>query len=112
MGVLFLLAAAVQYNDPDAPLWIIVYGIPTLLSFFHSHRRLYAYICLFYGAVVTVGGIGFYLIFVKGEAFLAENGCEAMLGVVEEGREFLGLALVAAWVLILGIYHLYQSSKL
>jgi hypothetical protein len=30
LGVLMLLAAAVQYNDPDGPLWAVYYGVPAI----------------------------------------------------------------------------------
>lgn len=30
LGVLMLLAAAVQYNDPDGPLWTVYYGVPAI----------------------------------------------------------------------------------
>ena len=28
LAVLMLLAVAVQYNDPDGPLWMVYYGVP------------------------------------------------------------------------------------
>ena len=28
LGVMMLLFAAVQYNDPDAPLWMVLYLVP------------------------------------------------------------------------------------
>jgi len=33
LGVLMLLFAAVQYNDPDAPLWIAIYMVPAAWAF-------------------------------------------------------------------------------
>ncbi|MGH6924414.1 MAG: transmembrane 220 family protein [Propylenella sp.] len=30
LAVLMLLAAAVQYNDPDGPLWMAYYGVPAV----------------------------------------------------------------------------------
>ncbi|MBU42252.1 MAG: hypothetical protein CMN76_03450 [Spirochaetaceae bacterium] len=32
MGILFIVAAAVQWNDPDPTFWISIYGIAALLS--------------------------------------------------------------------------------
>lgn len=29
LAMLMLLAVAVQYNDPDGPLWMVYYGVPT-----------------------------------------------------------------------------------
>jgi len=30
LAVLMLLAAAMQYNDPDGPLWMAYYGVPAI----------------------------------------------------------------------------------
>jgi hypothetical protein len=30
LGVLMILAVAVQYNDPDGPLWMVYYGVPAI----------------------------------------------------------------------------------
>ena len=30
LAVLMLLAVVVQYNDPDGPLWMVYYGVPTI----------------------------------------------------------------------------------
>jgi ABC-type Na+ efflux pump permease subunit len=30
LAVLMLLAVAVQYNDPDGPLWMVYYGVPAV----------------------------------------------------------------------------------
>jgi hypothetical protein len=30
LAVLMVLAAAVQYNDPDGPLWMLYYGVPAV----------------------------------------------------------------------------------
>jgi hypothetical protein len=30
IAVLMLLAAIVQYNDPDGPLWMVYYGVPAI----------------------------------------------------------------------------------
>lgn len=33
-GLIFLLFAAFQYNDPDPAVWISIYGLAALLSFY------------------------------------------------------------------------------
>ena len=33
LGVLMVTFAAVQYNDPDAPLWIVIYLVPAAWAF-------------------------------------------------------------------------------
>jgi len=32
LAVLFILFAAVQYNDPDPVLWMLIYGVVTLVA--------------------------------------------------------------------------------
>jgi hypothetical protein len=38
LGVLMVLFAAVQYNDPDALLWIVIYLIPAAWAFTAAFR--------------------------------------------------------------------------
>lgn len=101
MFVLFVLGAAVQYNDPDPVLWMTVYGagalccalyladlLPVLLS------GLVAGAC-FVSALYLLAQILFGPI-----AFLDSTGQE-MLGLMEETREMLGFLITAVWTWIL-----------
>ena len=38
LGLLMVAFAAVQYNDPDAPLWIVIYLIPAGWAFAAAFR--------------------------------------------------------------------------
>jgi hypothetical protein len=38
LGVVMLSFAAVQYNDPDAPLWIAIYLVPAAWAFAAAFR--------------------------------------------------------------------------
>jgi hypothetical protein len=38
LGVLMVLFAAVQYNDPDAPLWVVMYLVPAAWAFMAAFR--------------------------------------------------------------------------
>ena len=38
LGVLMVLFAAVQYNDPDAPLWMVLYLVPGCWAFMAAFR--------------------------------------------------------------------------
>ena len=38
LGVLMVLFAAVQYNDPDAPLWMVLYLVPAGWAFMAAFR--------------------------------------------------------------------------
>ena len=52
LGMLFVLFAAVQYNDPDAWLWIIIYGSLAVAFFLAAGRR---YSGLLYGLILAAG---------------------------------------------------------
>ena len=38
LGLLMVAFAAVQYNDPDAPLWIVIYLVPAAWAFAAAFR--------------------------------------------------------------------------
>lgn len=101
MFVLFVLAAAVQYNDPHPILWMTVYGagalccalylvdlLPVLLS------GLVAGVC-FVSALYLLGQILF------GPGTFLDGTGQEMLGLGEEAREMLGLLITAVWTWIL-----------
>lgn len=33
LGLLMLSFVAVQYNDPDGPVWMVIYGVPAIWAF-------------------------------------------------------------------------------
>ena len=44
LAVLMVLAVAVQYNDPDGPLWMVYYGVPAIWCALAAVRpRLFAH---------------------------------------------------------------------
>ena len=49
LGVLFVSFAGVQYNDPDAWTWIIIYGMIAVSFFLAAARR---YSGLLYGVIL------------------------------------------------------------
>ena len=38
LGVMMVAFAAVQYNDPDAPLWVVMYLVPAAWAFMAAFR--------------------------------------------------------------------------
>ena len=38
LGVLMLAFAALQYNDPDGPLWMAIYAVPAIWAFAAAFR--------------------------------------------------------------------------
>lgn len=90
LGILFLWAAFVQYNDPDAFLWYITYGIGFLASILFVVGRLSFRWALILGALYTVGGIFFWP-----ERFEGVTIGEGDIENIERARESLGMLIVA-----------------
>lgn len=44
--IIEILAAIVQWNDPDPYLWIIAYLIPCVLTFFYFRKTLHSYVAM------------------------------------------------------------------
>ena len=98
---IFLLFAAVQYNDPDPYLWIPIYLYPAVLCFLAAREK-------FYKNAYTGGFIFFSLYAVY--KLLDQNGVidwlrfhdaaniaatmKAEKPWIEESREFFGLAII------------------
>ncbi len=88
--ILFVLSAAVQYNDPDAMLWIVIYGVPVLLSLLFLLDKLNAFVALFFGTLALIGFI--YLYPSDFQGFDLNDGD---IVTVELGREAFGLLIVS-----------------
>lgn len=100
LAALFVLAAAVQLNDADPALWVTIYGGAALMCGFAAIAgRLPDWVGVPALAAVVVGAsyLG-WQIFVVGDVspmYQQASGSEPGLLETEEGREMLGLVLVA-----------------
>ena len=99
-GLVFLLFAGFQYNDPDPQIWVPIYGFAAIASFMAlaSAVRTWFYIVaalIYFGAALYWWPPAF-------EGFLLDE-----LGMktinVELARESGGLAICAAGMLILAV---------
>jgi len=99
MGLIFVLFATVQYNDPDPELWISIYAVAALLSFgvfFGKYNKVIFLIC---GLLYLVGAI----LFIPSEwhGLMIQ---EEFIKDIELARESLGLLFTSltmfyfAWV--------------
>ena len=102
IGVLFLFAAALQYNDPDPWRWMAVY-LAAAVPCFVALRRSVPWIL---PAVVGVGAMGWAAIYAARGAWsvpfremFAE--WEMKNQQVVETREMFGLLIVGGWMLVL-----------
>ncbi|HYF02814.1 MAG TPA: transmembrane 220 family protein [Patescibacteria group bacterium] len=99
--VLFILSAAVQYNDPDPYVWVPLYLYGAYMCFEALRRR---YIPLMYHlGFIVYGGYAVYLFFSSTGVWSwmfdhgAENIAQSMKATkpwIEETREFFGLVLL------------------
>lgn len=100
MFAVFVLSAAVQYNDPDPLLWIFVYGGAALLTWLFIRDRLSWWVSAIAGATLLLwalvllpevwGVVGIPDLF---EAWEMNNMA------IETAREAGGLLIIAAWLL-------------
>jgi hypothetical protein len=91
MAALFLYAVAVQYNDPDPVVWVVIYGVAAIQSGVIAFRPLPTAIPAI-TALVALPWAGTLAVRVIGRQSLIDS---------EEGREMLGLLIVAAWMAFL-----------
>jgi hypothetical protein len=96
-GVLFLISAALQYNDPDSFIWILIWSLAGLISLGFAINKTPFFVLLVSGIAALIGF--FYSYPEKFEGF--EIG-EGDIKNVEEGREAYGLLIIAIVLLILG----------
>ncbi len=93
--VLFLVSAALQYNDPDPIIWIVIWGIAAILSILFFFNKISFPIPLIVGIACFIGFI--YLFPSNFQGFGLENG---VIENVELAREAIGLLIIALVMLI------------
>lgn len=101
--VLFIIAAALQYNDPDPWLWMPIYLYAAFLCFLAVKKR--------YNRVLYIIGLAFYGCYAlyllldktgvlnwasEHEAESIINSMKAAKPWIEETREFFGLVILIA----------------
>jgi enamine deaminase RidA (YjgF/YER057c/UK114 family) len=99
--VLFVLSAALQYNDPDPYIWMPIYLYGAVLCYLSMRRRYYPNLII--GGIIAYAGYALLLFFDKNGVISwmsdhdAENIVQSMKATkpwIEETREFLGLLLL------------------
>jgi len=114
-GLLFLISAGLQYNDPDPYIWIPIYLYATILCWLAAANRFYPAACLF-GIIVYAGYAG-YLFFTEDgvldwiQKHNAENIAGSMRATtpwIEDTREFFGLVILS---IVLAVNYFYAKRK-
>ena len=113
---LFVVSAALQYNDPDPYIWIPIYLIGAVICFQASRGKNYPVFTLLLSALFIIYDL--YLFFDKFGvlSWLNEHNAEniassmkASAPWIEETREFFGL-LILILVLMLNYFVSKRSS--
>ncbi len=102
MMLLFVFAAALQFNDPDPLRWIAIYALAAVACLLSVLRRLHwafpALLCV--AAVAWAATLGPHVV---GRIPFAEmfGAWEMKYVGVEESRELYGLLIIALWMAVL-----------
>src|SRR5688500_5772675 len=102
MLLLFLFAAAVQFNDPDPLAWMAVYIAAAVLCASEIRRRgpVWLPLALAVIALIWAGPLYFRAHGVPIGSLFAE--WEMRDTRIEEAREMYGLAIVGIWMIVIG----------
>ena len=95
-AVLFAFGAAVQYNDPDSFIWILIYAVAAFLSVLFVLKKVSFYT---YMVPTIIAFIGFFVSYP--ETFEGFEIGAGDIKNIEEGREAYGLLIIA---LVMGVY--------
>lgn len=98
MSLFFALATYVQINDPDAGLWMVGYGVPAVLCVLLSLKPHVTEALPWRRVADLHVMISSSVIFMLGWRVHKERISEIFQQ--EEGREFSGLLLTLAWLLL------------
>ena len=113
--VIFILFAVVQYNDPDAYLWMPIYLYPALLCYLKFIQKPISTIAYWAGFLVF-GVYAIYKMFDTNgiidwvQFHNASNIASTMKAEkpwIEESREFFGLVII---LIVLGINYIKKSN--
>ncbi|MFT4153081.1 transmembrane 220 family protein [Parafilimonas sp.] len=113
--IIFILFAALQYNDPDAIKWIAIYLYAAVLCWLAFRNKFYpsAYII----GIIVYLGYAVYKVFdanglidwvTKHHAEDIAATMKAEKPWIEETREFFGLVIL---IVVLGINYIYARRR-
>lgn len=100
-GILFVISAALQYNDPDPYIWIPIYLFAASICFLAAARRVYTR--LYWIGIIVFAAYGIFLFFDRYGVltWATEHNAENIAGSmkasapwIEETREFFGLMII------------------
>jgi hypothetical protein len=105
LALLFLVFAFVQVNDPDPLLWILIYGnmaVLSILAMFKIHFKywvlLSALVFIIYATILAGGAWQWWQS--PDKSLLFDDLAKMQNIYIEETREFLGLIICLAALLL------------
>jgi hypothetical protein len=117
LAVLMLLAVAVQYNDPDGPLWMMYYGVPAIwcaLAAFRPNELAAGPARLLLAASVVAAVVLMVLYWPTAPGFwhetvwrMGKTDAQAAQ-IAEQAREGMGLMIATAALLAVAIWSLLR----
>ena len=96
--ILFSISAILQYNDPDALLWMAIYGLAMLVTLGFLFKKVPSQLPFVLG---ILGVFGFY--YVLPEKFEGFAIGEGAIKNIEEAREAFGLLIIAVVMFVLAL---------
>jgi len=104
-GILCLVSAILQYNDPDPIVWILIYVVTAVVSFGFALDRIKAIVPLFIGIMSILG-----CWYVFPENFQGFNITGGDIKNIEEGREAIGLLIVALIMFVFSFWIRFSKN--
>ena len=104
-GLVFLLFAYFQLNDPDPERWVPLYLVPAIMSYKALDSRLPWWVFGLLTVVYLIGAIAQWPPQFEG-IFFGEMQMRSLN--IELARESLGLCIVA---LVMGVFALYKRMR-
>ena len=98
MAVLFVIAAYLQYNDPDATIWYFVYGIAALASILFFMNRLHFMVAIVLAVLYIVGTIALWP-----EKWEGVSIGDGDIDNIERARESLGMLITGLVMLLYAV---------
>ncbi|MDX5435987.1 MAG: transmembrane 220 family protein [Pontibacter sp.] len=105
-GLLFLSFVAVQYNDPDPALWMVIYGLAALFCFLSAAGKMPLGV-LWLAALSAVAGA----IYMWPQHYEGISIGGGDIRNIEEARESLGLFLVAGTLTALALLDKFYAQR-
>ena len=111
VAAMFLVSAAIQFNDPDPWRWAMVYAAAAVACL-TTGRLSWSWAVAALVALVSLVWAGTMISVLRDLAFAdLFKSMQAQTPIIEEGREFLGLILVGAWTVFLTVSPLRPGSE-